>query len=129
MWAELATTPLGMDGIKQDHSFFQHGDGLGLLYSGGYGNGFTSYLLRWIAFSAGTDFEIPAHWTEVTHSAQEDFSLAALDPLHGTILGPWTHGLPWPEGFMTRDCVLTWAFLVALCRLCAGWSGMDAGRK
>jgi hyaluronate lyase len=44
------------EGIKEDYSFHQHGP---LLYTGGYGRGFTEDVARYIWIARGTRYQIP----------------------------------------------------------------------
>ena len=60
-WFKLSkdaiTTEIGFDhqqGIKEDYSFFQHGD---LFYSGGYGLGFASDAAKLMALLQGTSYQ------------------------------------------------------------------------
>lgn len=57
MYDEIKIVSQLEDGIQQDDSFHQHG---AQLYSGGYGLDFASDVARFVSFSWGTQFQIPA---------------------------------------------------------------------
>ncbi len=57
MFQEIRIMPQPAEGIEQDYSFHQHGV---QLYSGGYGLDFANDVGRYISFSCGTRFQIPA---------------------------------------------------------------------
>jgi len=57
MYQEIRYNPQAAEGIQQDDSFHQHGV---QLYNGGYGLSFADDVGRFIAFSWGTSFQIPA---------------------------------------------------------------------
>jgi chondroitin AC lyase len=57
MFEEINIEPQPKDGIEQDDSFHQHGP---QLYNGGYGLDFANDVGRFVSFSWGTRFEIPA---------------------------------------------------------------------
>ena len=57
MFQEIKIMPQPAEGIEQDYSFHQHGM---QLYSGGYGLDFANDVGRYISFSWGTSFQIPA---------------------------------------------------------------------
>ncbi|MCY2952839.1 MAG: polysaccharide lyase 8 family protein [Planctomycetota bacterium] len=58
MYREIRVAPEGEEGIQADYSFHQHG---ALLYSGGYGAGFTADCAAFVERAAGTEFAIPVH--------------------------------------------------------------------
>jgi chondroitin AC lyase len=70
IWSELYVTSGSSAGLKADGSFFQHTNPvtiggvalgtLGQLYSGGYGNAFSSFLLSWVVATQRTMWETPA---------------------------------------------------------------------
>lgn len=57
MYDEIKIVSPLQEGIQPDYSFHQHGD---QLYSGGYGLDFAEDVARFIAYSWGTPFQIPA---------------------------------------------------------------------
>jgi chondroitin AC lyase len=57
MYDEIKIVSQLHDGIQQDYSFHQHG---AQLYNGGYGLDFASDVSRFISYSWGTEFQIPA---------------------------------------------------------------------
>lgn len=57
MYEEIKIVSQLQDGIQQDDSFHQHG---AQLYNGGYGVDFASDVARFISYSWGTQFQIPA---------------------------------------------------------------------
>jgi len=57
MYEEIKIMPPAAEGIEQDNSFHQHGV---QLYKGGYGLDFANDVGRFVAFSWGTPFQIPA---------------------------------------------------------------------
>lgn len=57
MYGEIKIVSQLQDGIQQDYSFHQHG---AQLYNGGYGLDFASDVARFVSFSWGTQFQIPA---------------------------------------------------------------------
>jgi chondroitin AC lyase len=57
MYAEIRIVPQPEDGIEQDGSFHQHGP---QLYNGGYGLDYANDLARFVSYSWGTQFQIPA---------------------------------------------------------------------
>lgn len=57
MFAEIKIVSQPQDGIQQDDSFHQHGQ---QLYNGGYGLDYANDLSRFISYSWGTQFQIPA---------------------------------------------------------------------
>ena len=57
MFEEIAIEPQPKDGLQQDSSFHQHGT---QLYNGGYGLDFANDVGRFVSFSWGTRFQIPA---------------------------------------------------------------------
>jgi chondroitin AC lyase len=57
MFEEIVITRQPQDGLQQDYSFHQHGT---QLYNGGYGLDFANDVGRFISFSWGTRFQIPA---------------------------------------------------------------------
>lgn len=56
MWDEVRVARLGEEGIQADASFHQHGS---LLYAGGYGQGFTTDVARFVHYAEGTRFALP----------------------------------------------------------------------
>ena len=50
------------EGIKEDYSFHQHGP---LLYTGGYGRGFTEDVAQYIWIARGTQYQLPAAGLDV----------------------------------------------------------------
>ncbi len=57
MFEEIEIEPQAKDGMQQDYSFHQHGV---QLYNGGYGLDFANDVGRFVSFSWGTRFQIPA---------------------------------------------------------------------
>lgn len=57
MYQEIEIVAPGKEGIQPDYSFHQHGS---QLYNGGYGLDFANDVGRFIAFSWGTRYQIPA---------------------------------------------------------------------
>jgi chondroitin AC lyase len=57
MFEEIEIEPQPKDGMQQDYSFHQHGV---QLYNGGYGLDFANDVGRFISYSWGTRFQIPA---------------------------------------------------------------------
>ncbi len=57
MYEEIKIVTQPEDGIQQDYSFHQHGQ---QLYNGGYGLDFSNDVSRFISYSWGTRFQIPA---------------------------------------------------------------------
>ena len=57
MYEEIKIMPQQAEGIEQDYSFHQHGM---QLYSGGYGLNFANDVGRFVSYSWGTRFQIPA---------------------------------------------------------------------
>lgn len=57
MYDEIKIASQLQDGIQQDDSFHQHD---AQLYSGGYGLDFASDVARFVSYSRGTQFQIPA---------------------------------------------------------------------
>ncbi|HEV2322541.1 MAG TPA: polysaccharide lyase family 8 super-sandwich domain-containing protein [Terracidiphilus sp.] len=57
MYDEIKIVSQLHDGIQQDYSFHQHG---AQLYNGGYGLDFASDVARFVSYSWGTQFQIPA---------------------------------------------------------------------
>ena len=57
MYKEIRYNPQTSEGIQQDDSFHQHGV---QLYNGGYGLSFADDVGRFIAFSWGTAYQVPA---------------------------------------------------------------------
>jgi chondroitin AC lyase len=57
MYEEIKIVSQLQDGIQQDDSFHQHG---AQLYNGGYGLDFASDVARFVSYSWGTQFQIPA---------------------------------------------------------------------
>lgn len=57
MYDEIKIVSELEDGIQQDFSFHQHG---AQLYNGGYGLDFASDVARFVSYSWGTQFQIPA---------------------------------------------------------------------
>jgi chondroitin AC lyase len=57
MYEEIRIVTQPEDGIEQDYSFHQHGQ---QLYNGGYGLDFANDVSRFISYSWGTQFQIPA---------------------------------------------------------------------
>jgi chondroitin AC lyase len=57
MFEEIEIMPQPKDGVEQDYSFHQHGT---QLYNGGYGLDFANDVGRFVSFSWGTQFQIPA---------------------------------------------------------------------
>ena len=57
MYEEIKIVSQLQDGIQQDDSFHQHG---AQLYNGGYGVDFASDVARFISYSWGTQFQVPA---------------------------------------------------------------------
>ncbi len=57
MFEEIEIEPQPKDGMQQDFSFHQHGT---QLYNGGYGLDFANDVGRFVSFSWGTRFQIPA---------------------------------------------------------------------
>ncbi len=57
MFEEIVIEPQNKDGLQQDYSFHQHGV---QLYNGGYGLDFANDVGRFISYSWGTRFQIPA---------------------------------------------------------------------
>jgi chondroitin AC lyase len=57
MYEEIEIMPQPKDGVEQDYSFHQHGT---QLYNGGYGLDFANDVGRFVSFSWGTRFQIPA---------------------------------------------------------------------
>ena len=57
MYEEIRIVTQPEDGIQQDYSFHQHGQ---QLYNGGYGLDFANDVSRFISYSWGTEFQIPA---------------------------------------------------------------------
>lgn len=62
MYQEIRYNPQAAEGIQQDDSFHQHGV---QLYNGGYGLSFADDVGRFISFSWGTEYQIPADRMEV----------------------------------------------------------------
>ncbi len=56
MYREIRVVPPNREGIQADMSFHQHGR---VLYSGGYGAGFTADAGRFLSFARGTAFAAP----------------------------------------------------------------------
>lgn len=65
MYDEIKSVSQLQDGIQQDDSFHQHG---AQLYNGGYGADFASDVARFISYSWGTQFQIPADKMEIFSS-------------------------------------------------------------
>jgi chondroitin AC lyase len=57
MYEEIRIVTQPEDGIQQDYSFHQHGQ---QLYNGGYGLDFANDVSRFVSYSWGTRFQIPA---------------------------------------------------------------------
>lgn len=57
MYQEIRIESQPQEGMQQDDSFHQHGT---QLYNGGYGRDFAEYVGRFISYSWGTRFQIPA---------------------------------------------------------------------
>lgn len=57
MYQEIKIVTQPEDGIEQDYSFHQHGQ---QLYNGGYGLDFANDVSRFVSYSWGTRFQIPA---------------------------------------------------------------------
>ena len=57
MFEEIEIMPQPRDGVEQDYSFHQHGT---QLYNGGYGLDFANDVGRFVSYSWGTRFQIPA---------------------------------------------------------------------
>lgn len=62
MYEEVRINPGRAEGVKPDWSFYQHGE---LLYSGGYGAGFTSDTSRLALLARDTAFAIPPEKLEI----------------------------------------------------------------
>jgi len=65
MYEEIRIMPQTGDGLMQDDSFHQHGT---QLYNGGYGLDFANDVGRYVSFSWGTPFQIPADKMELFSS-------------------------------------------------------------
>ncbi len=65
LYDEIRIAPLGQEGIQADFSFHQHGP---LLYSGGYGLGFTTDCVRFIDLAKGTRFAPPPQKLRILES-------------------------------------------------------------
>ena len=57
MYEEIRIMSQPQDGIEQDYSFHQHGQ---QLYNGGYGLDYSNDVSRFVSYSWGTRFQIPA---------------------------------------------------------------------
>ena len=57
MYGEIKIVSQVEEGIQQDYSFHQHGP---QLYNGGYGADFAADVARFVSYSWGTQFQIPA---------------------------------------------------------------------
>ena len=65
MYDEIKIASQLQDGIQQDDSFHQHD---AQLYNGGYGADFASDVARFISYSWGTQFQIPAGKMDIFNS-------------------------------------------------------------
>lgn len=65
MYDEIKIVSELHDGIQQDDSFHQHG---AQLYSGGYGLDFAADVSRFVSYSWGTQFQIPADKMDIFSS-------------------------------------------------------------
>lgn len=95
IFGQLYITKNHTAGCKEDGSFFQHDHGqtmggvlvgpYGQLYNGGYGAGFTEYMIDWVLLTNGTVFELGSTFADLLSR----FLLAQNTVIVGTVQPHW----------------------------------------
>eukprot|EP00041_Stephanoeca_diplocostata_P019441 m.419563 g.419563 ORF g.419563 m.419563 type:complete len:858 (-) comp21305_c0_seq3:1428-4001(-) len=95
IFGQLYITKNHTAGFKEDGSFFQHDHGqtkggilvgpFGQLYNGGYGAGFTEYMINWVLLTNGTVFELDPMFA----SLLSRFLLAQNTVIVGSVMPHW----------------------------------------